>query len=282
MTTPRDASGRNHPPCTEDPRNPGNPCHDGNPSCDGGITGSAHGDDETAGSAVPLSAHDANASGATTISRRGRPSLEEAQRMPARILEAGWDMLREHGFEAFTFDRVARHAHIGKATIYTRFASKREFLEALLAHKMAERKIRILGIGSGMPPEEAFCQRAVAVMEVLNSPDGVMMERLVDWCDQEFGENQECFRQAMYADAIENVSAELAEIAGEHGLFVADPELAARFWIEGLLGHARMAGPEPFRRSDETERWARAYSDFFFAGLRNSASLNQSDVSQQN
>lgn len=58
--------------------------------------------------------------------RRGRPSLEEAQRLPARILEAGWEVLRDQGFDAFTFDRVARHAHIGKATIYARFPGKRE------------------------------------------------------------------------------------------------------------------------------------------------------------
>ncbi|MCX7283014.1 MAG: helix-turn-helix domain containing protein, partial [Novosphingobium sp.] len=66
-----------------------------------------------------------------STSKRGRPSLEEAQRLPQRILEAGWEVLREHGFDAFTFDRVARHAHIGKATIYTRFGCKREFFDAL-------------------------------------------------------------------------------------------------------------------------------------------------------
>lgn len=210
---------------------------------------------------------------ATTISRRGRPSLEEAQRLPQRILEAGWEVLREHGFDAFTFDRVARHAHIGKATIYTRFGSKREFFDALLALKTTERSLKILAIGAGLPAVEAFCLRAAAVMEVLQSTDGLMMERLVDWCDQEFGDSQYSYRHAMYAEAIESVSAELSNIAKEQDLALAQPDLAARFWIEGILGHVRMAGAALPPEREENERWARAYSEFFFAGLRSSDSL---------
>jgi hypothetical protein len=65
--------------------------------------------------------------------RRGRPSAAEAEQIVGRILEASWDVLLAEGFEGFTFDRVARHAHIGKATIYSRFANKRELMGALCA-----------------------------------------------------------------------------------------------------------------------------------------------------
>lgn len=218
-------------------------------------------------------ADEASPGTSSSVSRRGRPSLEEAQRLPQRILEAGWEVLREHGFDAFTFDRVARHAHIGKATIYTRFGGKREFFDALLALKTSERSLKIMSIGAGLPAVEAFCLRAAAIMELLQSTDGLMMERLVDWCDQEFGDSQFGYRHAMYAEAIDNVSAELTEIAKEQDMVLAQPELAARFWIEGVLGHVRMAGAAPLPEREETERWARAYSDFFFAGLRNSAGL---------
>ncbi len=208
-----------------------------------------------------------------TAAKRGRPSLEEAQRLPARILEAGWEVLRDQGFEAFTFDRVARHAHIGKATIYTRFAGKREFLEALLAHKTVERRLEIMKLGEGMPLIEAFCLRAAAVIHVLNSAEGRMMERLVDWCDQEFGSDELNYRQAMYADALSNITDELCEAAREENLEIADAELAARFWLEGLLGHARLEGSAPTIDEEANARWARAYSEFFFAGLRQSGSI---------
>lgn len=209
-------------------------------------------------------------SGRSCTAKRGRPSLEEAQRLPTRILEAGWEVLRDHGFDAFTFDRVARHARIGKATIYTRFAGKREFLEALLAHKTVERRLEIMKLGAGLPLTEAFCIRAAAVIHVLNSPEGRMMERLVDWCDQEFGNDEINYRQAMYADALASITDELRQVAAEQRLELSTPDLAARFWLEGLLGHARLEGSAGKIDATATEKWARAYSDFFFANLRHS------------
>lgn len=212
-------------------------------------------------------------SGSKTATKRGRPSLEEAQRLPARILEAGWEVLRDHGFEAFTFDRVARHAHIGKATIYTRFAGKREFLEALLAHKTIERRLEIMKLGVGLPIVEAFCIRAAAVIRVLHSAEGRMMERLVDWCDQEFGTDEVNYRQAMYADALVSISEEIREAARVQNLELVDPALAAGFWLEGLLGHARFTGSIKEIDDSANEKWARAYSEFFFGGLRHTGAI---------
>lgn len=209
--------------------------------------------------------------------KRGRPSIEEAQRLPLRILEAGWDVLREHGFEAFTFDRVARHARIGKATIYSRYAGKREFLEALLAHKAVERRLKIMKVGAGLPLVEAFCQRAAAVMHVLHSTEGRMMERLVDWCDQEFGNDEVNYRHAMFLDALTNITSELRNVAKEQKLLLHEPEQVARFWLEGILGHARLKGEVGEIDAEANERWARAYSEFFFAALRSSSRLSETD-----
>lgn len=212
-----------------------------------------------------------------TAAKRGRPSLEEAQRLPSRILEAGWEVLRDQGFEAFTFDRVARHARIGKATIYSRFPGKREFLEALLAHKAVERRLKIMKIGAGLPLMEAFCQRAAAVMHVLHSTEGRMMERLVDWCDQEFGNDEVNYRHAMFLDALTNITSELRKVAKEQKLLLHEPEQVARFWLEGILGHARLEGEVGEIDAEANERWARAYSEFFFAALRSSSRLSETD-----
>lgn len=211
----------------------------------------------------------------TVTAKRGRPSIEEAQRLPARILEAGWEVLQDHGFEAFTFDRVARHARIGKATIYTRFAGKREFLEALLAQKTIERRLQIMKLGEGLPLIEAFCVRAAAIMHELHSPESRMMERLVDWCDQEFGNGEMNYRQAMYVDALISITEELEQSAKEQGIAIANPELAARFWLEGLLGHARLETASQSVDIQANEKWARTYSEFFFAGLRHSSAIRE-------
>lgn len=207
------------------------------------------------------------ADGAAPAGRRGRPSLEEAQRIPERILEAGWEVLRDHGFDAFTFDRVARHARIGKATIYARFPGKREFLEALLAHKATQRQVTILAVGRGMPIIEAFCKRAIVVIETLVSSEGIMMERLVDWCDQEFGDHTINYRRAMFADALAKIEAELRSAAAQDGLDLGDFGRVAQFWMEGLLGHARLIAADRAYDHAKTERWAKSYSEFFFSRL---------------
>ncbi|MES2302065.1 MAG: helix-turn-helix domain-containing protein [Pseudomonadota bacterium] len=193
--------------------------------------------------------------------------MEDAQRLPLRILQAGWEVLAEHGFEGFTFDRIARHARIGKVTIYNRFPSKREFLEALLKHNVEERRVSIMSKGVGLSLVESFCQRAATAVEILLSPDGVLMERLVDWCDQEFGDAQVNYRHAMFAHALADVEFELRIGAEKEGVKIADMALAARFWLEGILGHARMTGTTCAFDRDETERWARSYSEFYFAGI---------------
>ncbi|MBB3860324.1 AcrR family transcriptional regulator [Novosphingobium hassiacum] len=200
-------------------------------------------------------------------SRRGRPSLEEAQRLPVRILEAGWEVLAQHGFDGFTFDRIARHARIGKATIYSRFTGKQAFLDALLKHKVEQRRVSVMSIGADLPLIEAFCHRAVAVVEMMLSPDGLMMERLLDWCDQEFGDCQVNYRHAMFENALLSIETELRGAAARDDVSITDFPLAARFWMEGLLGHIRLMGSaRAFDRAD-TEQWARSYSDFFFGRL---------------
>lgn len=200
--------------------------------------------------------------------RRGRPSLEEAQRLPERILEAGWEVLATHGFDNFTYDRISRHAHIGKVTIYNRFPSRAEFLAALLKFKVNQRRVSIMAIGAGLPMVEGFCRRAVAVVEILLSTEGVMLERLVDWCDQEFGKGEINYRHAMYEDSLVHIEAELLQAVQEQDLVISDAPLAARFWLEGLIGHVRFIGSVRAFNREETERWARSYSEFFFSAMR--------------
>lgn len=199
--------------------------------------------------------------------KRGRPSVEEALRLPERILEAGWETLLEHGFESFTFDRIARHAHIGKATIYARYASKREFLEALLDFKSDQRRTSILSKGVGLPLIDAYCLRATEVIHFLLSREGMLLERLFDWLDQEGGGGTVSSRAAHFRDALTSIEDSLREAVGNGEVTIRDIPQAARFWLEGLMGHVRLAGNEDEATQQDTARWARHYSEFFFAGI---------------
>ena len=203
----------------------------------------------------------------TPHARRGRPSVAEAEALSGRILDASWQVLQAGGFESFTFDRVARHAHIGKATIYSRFPGKIELMRALLIRRIAQRTDYLNQQGYNLPVRQAFQFRAAEVMKMLFSPDGVLMERLIDWLDQEIGEGQS-MRANAYRNAIDVISQTMAGSHDAAALCMHDTDLAARLWLEGLLGHARLANTEGASSNQEIERWASDYTRFYFAGLQ--------------
>ncbi len=214
--------------------------------------------------------------------KRGRPSIAEAEALSGRILDASWHVLLAGGFETFTFDRVARHAHIGKATIYSRFASKTDLMRALLLRRIERRADHFHQRGADLPLEQAFRLRAAETIKMLFSPDGILIERLIDWIEQETGEGQ-TIRANAYRNAIEMIRQSLArahsgaaeplpgtrrDSAEAPPKTFADTDLVARLWLEGLMGHAKLAYTEGASSSEEIERWAAEYTRFFFAGLR--------------
>lgn len=204
--------------------------------------------------------------------RRGRPSVAEAEQLYGKILDASWEVLLDSGLDTFTFDRVARHAHIGKATIYSRFAGKRELLEALVHHAVAKRRDAIAALQSDRSLAETFRLRAVETLELLHSPDGKLMERLIDWLDTEAGSPQGGYRAMVYRNAVDKIRS-LFEMAQQRGEIVIDDcENAARFWLEGLLGHYKMASSEGGHDRAQHMRWADRYVSFFFAGVRQQGS----------
>lgn len=199
--------------------------------------------------------------------RRGRPSAAEAEQIVGRILDASWEVLLAEGFEGFTFDRVARHAHIGKATIYSRFANKRELMGALLRHRIEAQHAHINATGADLPPMEAFIARGAEVLSLLLSPDGILQERLIDWMDQE-GDG-ECgeIRTAIYRHSLVTIGAFLQEANATGLVHIPDPATAAEFWLESLIGHARVTRAEGDVDRAAHERWSRRYVHFFFSGV---------------
>ena len=165
------------------------------------ISGSP-GDREATDSANDLNEPPPQADDNAAPVRRGRPSVAEAEALSGRILDASWQVLQSGGFETFTFDRVARHAHIGKATIYSRFPGKLDLMRALLQRRIEQRTDYLNQQGLNLSIRDAFHVRAAEVMKMLFSPDGVLVERLIDWLDQEIGEGQ-TMRAHAYRNAIE-------------------------------------------------------------------------------
>ena len=68
----------------------------------------------------------------TRTARKGRPSLEDAQRLADDIMDHAIQLFMEQGYEVTSVEAIAAAAGISKRTYYTRFAGKPEVFEAVI------------------------------------------------------------------------------------------------------------------------------------------------------
>ena len=70
-------------------------------------------------------------------SAEARPLRRDAERNRQRILHAALEVFTEQGLEV-SLDEVARHAGVGVGTVYRRFRTKEELVEALFVDRVDE------------------------------------------------------------------------------------------------------------------------------------------------
>src|SRR6266568_1655073 len=64
-----------------------------------------------------------------------RPLRRDAERNRQRILTAAAEVFNERGLEV-SLDEIARHAGVGVGTVYRRFRTKEELIEALFMDRL--------------------------------------------------------------------------------------------------------------------------------------------------
>jgi AcrR family transcriptional regulator len=75
--------------------------------------------------------------------RKGRPSLDDAQRLADDIMDQAIRLFREQGFGATSVEAISAAAGISKRTYYTRFAGKDEVFEAVIL-RYVERNVAVV------------------------------------------------------------------------------------------------------------------------------------------
>src|SRR3712207_57294 len=71
------------------------------------------------------------------VSEDPRPLRRDAERNRARILDAARRLFTERGL-AVSMDEIARCAGVGVGTVYRRFATREQLLDALLEDRFAQ------------------------------------------------------------------------------------------------------------------------------------------------
>lgn len=191
--------------------------------------------------------------------RRGRPPAAAAERLGDHILDSAWAMLRDEGFELFSIDRLARVARVGKPTIYARFANKQALLTALVRQTIQHRRERVMARGNDGGFAASLVEQTAAMMIYKLSPDGRLIDRLIDWLDEQPHETGDGIREWLSREGVE-IAADRLRGAVESGEIRIDAiDEAAHFWLAGVLGHARLAGSVSAVDADEQRAWAQSY-----------------------
>ena len=76
-----------------------------------------------------------NPAGSCTGVRPARPLRRDAERNRQRILTAASEVFNERGLDV-SLDEIARHAGVGVGTVYRRFRTKEELIEALFLDRL--------------------------------------------------------------------------------------------------------------------------------------------------
>lgn len=83
--------------------------------------------------------------------------------LESALLEAAWEELAEHGYDALTIDAVATRAGTSRPVVYRRWAGKRELVLAAIAH---------LGAQEHRPPADTGSLRGdlIALLDKASPP----------------------------------------------------------------------------------------------------------------
>ncbi|UVE18401.1 TetR/AcrR family transcriptional regulator [Pseudomonas sp. LS44] len=159
--------------------------------------------------------------------RSGRPSLEEAERLTDRVLDAATRLFMEQGFGATSVEAIAAAAGISKRTFYSRYPGKPQVFEAVIL-RYVRRYVRPAEdvAPADLPLEERLYRVATQLLGWILEPDVIALYRLTIAEVARFPELARSVADFAIADAVQALE----------GVFAADgAEDDARFVAEQFM-----------------------------------------------
>jgi len=113
-------------------------------------------------------------------SHAGRPSLEEAERLHGRILDAAAELFTKHGFGGTSIEAIAAHAGIGKLTLYRRFADKDVLFQAVALRMAEQSRAELAKFAEGEGgAEEILIATGRHLLAIILSPQSIAFHRIL-------------------------------------------------------------------------------------------------------
>jgi TetR/AcrR family transcriptional repressor of mexJK operon len=150
------------------------------------------------------------------------------------ILQAAQDVFLDQGYEATTLDLIARRAKASKATIYAHFRDKLGLFEAILAAHIKNTQVPLHE--AGHTAADALRRFGSAFLTLMLSPPVLAFYRMIVSRGVEMPELAKLWYANGPRRMIAGVAAFLAERTRSGELDVANPDLAAEFFLMSLRG----------------------------------------------
>jgi TetR/AcrR family transcriptional repressor of mexJK operon len=110
----------------------------------------------------------------------GRPSLEEAEQLHGRILDAAAELFTKSGYGETSIEAIAAHAGIGKLTLYRRFADKEALFLAVVIRMAEEARAALAKVGESEGSlSDVLMATGRQLLSVVLSPRSIAFHRIL-------------------------------------------------------------------------------------------------------
>jgi TetR/AcrR family transcriptional repressor of mexJK operon len=186
------------------------------------------------------------------------------------MLEAAKAVFIEDGYADTTLDEVIRRSGGSRATLYKQFGDKEGLFAAIISDLCAEIVTPLANSASGQEPEAVLLAFGRAFMTGLMEPSGLALYRVLIGEAVRFPELAAAVYRAGPAVAAEELAKHLRRWIAEKQIRLADPDLAARQFLELIKGdlHFRaLLRLEPHPTAAEIDACVRSAVRLFLEGV---------------
>lgn len=110
----------------------------------------------------------------------GRPSLEEAEQLHGRILDAAAELFTKNGYGETSIEAIATHAGIGKLTLYRRFADKDALFQAVVIRMADQARAALAKVGESEGSlSDVLTATGRQLLGIVLSPQSIAFHRIL-------------------------------------------------------------------------------------------------------
>jgi len=189
------------------------------------------------------------------------------------IVQAATRLFLTHNYHSVSMDKIAQAAPVSKATLYNHFTSKNELFAAVVS-ELCTSLLQTMTLSAEDDAEQTLQKIAASFVELLYSPDGLAMYRLVIAESHEFPELGQLIYDNGARAALTQLETYLQQLQNSGCFNIPDPRFAADAFFSLLKGdlHFRcLLGIQAAPTDSEKARLIESATSFYLRGIFHAA-----------